>query len=105
MRGSTPEGRVKTQVKRILKGYANLWSHWPVQNGMGSPTLDCVGIYYGFGFAIETKAPGEKPTPRQELTIADIRAAGGPVFVIDGEAGYKQLEEWLCSISALFSAE
>lgn len=94
---STPEGRVKEQVKRVLNRYANLYHHWPVMNGMGAPTLDCIGCYQGFYFAIETKAPGEKPTARQKLTIDDIRCAGGKVFVIDGDTS--ELELWLTDMS------
>lgn len=79
----TPEGRVKAAVKNTLSRFDDLYQHWPVQNGMGAPTLDCVACYRGVYFAIETKAPGKKPTPRQENTIREMRAAGGTVFVID----------------------
>jgi hypothetical protein len=44
-------------------------------------------------FAIETKAPGEKPTVRQQRTIDSIRKAGGTVFVIDGN--FEELGQWL----------
>lgn len=89
---TTPEGKVKEKVKRVLKAH-DAYYHMPVQNGMGSPTLDFVGCHFGRYFAIETKAPGKKPTPRQELTIDQIRQAGGKVFVIDGDTS--DLEEWL----------
>jgi hypothetical protein len=46
-------------------------------------------------FAIEAKAPGEKLTPRQFKTKADIEAAHGVVLVIDGDAGVQELREWL----------
>lgn len=105
----TPEGKVKAAVKKLLKQYPNVYSHWPVQTGYGAPTLDCVGsiassLYPGLGvsFAIETKAPGQHPTPRQELTMQNMRAGGVKVFVI-GEAqdvagnftGMIELERWL----------
>lgn len=76
------EKTVKTAVKKRLTELG-AYQHWPVQNGMGTPCLDCHGCLNGIYFAIETKAPGKKPTPRQELTIAQIRAAGGLVFVVD----------------------
>jgi hypothetical protein len=101
----TPEGKVKTAVKRLLNCYANLYQHWPVLNGMGKPTLDCIGIYYGQGFAIETKAPDKKPTPRQWDTIKDIQTAGGMVFVIDDVDHLGELESWLNTLSALNSVE
>jgi len=96
---STPEAKVKLAVKRILAeydvalkdGYGRLYQHWPVMNGMGMPSLDCIVCYYGMYIAIETKAPGKSPTPRQELTIKQIGAAGGIVLVIDGPEGYERL--------------
>jgi hypothetical protein len=91
---STPEGIVKIAVRKILVTYGAYY-HSPVQNGMGSPSLDFVGCYFGRYYAIETKAPGKKPTPRQEFTIQGIRASGGKVFVISGEEGYDELRRWL----------
>lgn len=89
---TTPEGKVKDKVKKVLMQYGAYW-HCPVQNGLGAPTLDFVGCYRGRFYAIETKAPGKKPTPRQELTITGMRAAGAAVFVIDGDT--RLLENWL----------
>jgi penicillin-binding protein-related factor A (putative recombinase) len=89
---STPEGKVKKQVKALLKQYGAYY-HMPVQTGYGAPTLDFIGCYRGRYFGIETKAPGKKPTPRQELTMAMINEAGGAVFVIDSEPD--ELEAWL----------
>ncbi len=79
---STPEGRVKATVKKLLQGHG-VYYHMPVQNGMGKPTLDFIGCSNGRFFAVETKAPGKKPTDRQQTTIEEMRAAGGTVFVID----------------------
>lgn len=89
---ATSEGRIKLAVKEILRNHGAYW-HMPVQNGMGAPTLDFICCFKGRYFAIETKAPGKKPTPRQEITISEIEKAGGRVFVIDGD--YSELEEWL----------
>jgi hypothetical protein len=90
----TPEGKVKAMVKRLLEKHDAYW-FCPVQNGMGAPGLDFMHIQIAGVpvFAIETKAPGEKPTVRQERTIKKIRAAGGTVFVIDGDT--QELEQWL----------
>lgn len=93
---ATPEGVVKNRVKQVLKVYGAYW-HCPVQNGMGAPSLDFVCCFKGRYFAVETKAPGKKPTPRQEITISEIEKAGGNVFVIDGDCS--ELEEWLKSAS------
>lgn len=85
----------------MLKKLCAYW-HMPVQNGMGSPCLDfaccvpivitsdMVGRTVGMYVAIETKAPGKKPTPRQLATKTAIEAAHGKVLVIDGDL--EQLE-------------
>ena len=91
----TPEGKVKAQIKTVLSSYENLWQHWAVQNGMGTPTLDVTGWYRGFPFAIEAKAPGKRATERQKLTMEAMRAAGAMVFEIDGLDGCERLRAWL----------
>jgi hypothetical protein len=84
----TPEGRVKAAVNNILKPYIKrgyVYKFMPVQSGFGKKTLDyllCVG---GRFVAIETKAPGKKPTPLQDVCIREIRAAGGEVWVISSD--------------------
>ena len=78
---STPEGKVKAKVKRLLKKY-DCYQFWPVQTGYGAPTLDCIACCQGHFIGIETKAPGKRPTPRQLLTIDDMKEAGAAVIVI-----------------------
>lgn len=98
---TTPEGKVKAKVKKVLANYSkygNIYSNWPVPGGYGKSTLDCLGCIRGFAFAIETKAPGEKPTPRQALIAAQMQGAGMMVFVIDGDT--RALEDWLESVCA-----
>lgn len=90
----TPEGKVKEQVKKLLKEHGAYW-HCPVQNGMGAPSLDFVGCHLGKFFAVETKAANKQPTPRQKSTIADMRKAGGTVFVVNEFTGKQELELWL----------
>ncbi len=89
---------MKNAVKKVLAKYTPLWQHWVVGNGMGSPTVDCTGWYKGRPFAIETKAPGKRPTPRQEITLASIELAGAEIFVIDGIEGCAKLDAWLSFI-------
>jgi len=89
---ATPEGKVKSATKEVLKAHGAYW-HCPVQNGMGAPSLDFICCFKGKYFGIETKAPGEKPTTRQEITISQIEGAGGKVFVIDGDCS--ALQRWL----------
>lgn len=88
----TPEKKIKEKVKKLLKE-KGVYYHMPVQMGYGAPSLDFICCYYGIYFAIETKAPGKKLTPRQEDTKKRINAAGGRVFIIDGDLD--ELESWL----------
>lgn len=88
----TPEGRRKAKLNRALKKLEpRAWRFMPVQNGMGKQGLDyflCVhsgGRSPGRFVAIETKADGGKMTPLQEKTAADIRAAGGTVFLVNSD--------------------
>lgn len=91
----TPEGKVKAKVKKILN-LAEAYYFMPVQTGYGTPTLDFLCFCRGRGFAIETKAPGKKPTKRQEAIIHDIEYSGSVVFVIDGtDDSYDSLVNWL----------
>lgn len=96
------EDKVKAAVKKLLKNYKGLYQFWPVQHGYGSTTLDVVGCYKKRFFAIETKRPGKKLTPRQELVAASIEKSGGRVFVIGSRvtddakwSGMDELEAWL----------
>lgn len=88
----TPEGKVKAAVDKLLKSMGCYYLK-PVQNGMGSPALDYHGSYKGLSIVIETKAPGEKPTPRQLLTLRAVIASGSAAFVIDGDL--TELTNWL----------
>jgi hypothetical protein len=69
----TPEGKVKAAVKRVLARYPESYFFMPVQAGFGKKTLDFLICHYGEFIAIETKAPGKKPTPLQDDTIREIR--------------------------------
>ena len=90
----TPEGKVKAKVKAVLKSCGPaVYYDMPVPGGFGKPTLDFIGFAWGHGFAIETKAPGKKPTERQQTTIENMEAAGAKVFVIDGDT--TELATWL----------
>lgn len=94
----TPEGKVKLKVKNVLKS-AGAYYHMPVQNGMGKPSLDFVGCHNGRFFAIETKAGAGTPTPRQQMTIAEMQLSGAQVFVINAVEGLETLNQWLCGES------
>ena len=92
----TPEGITKDKVRKVLAKYGEeLDAFWPVQNGMGTPALDCIICYRGHHIEVETKAPGKLPTPRQLITLEKKEKAGAKVFVIDGDIGCARLDEYL----------
>lgn len=94
---ATPESRVKRRVSQILKAHG-VHFIMPVQHGMGTPALDYHCCHCGRYLALETKAPGKKMTPRQELTAEAIREAGGIVLLVDGTDGYRELLDTLASL-------
>lgn len=91
---ATPEGKVKTLVKKLLAEHGAYW-HCPVQNGFGAPSLDFIGCHRGKYYGIETKAGKARPTPRQETTMGLIRQAGGLAFLVNEVEGMDELREWL----------
>jgi len=54
-----------------------------VQTGYGRTTLDFLVCIRGRFWAIETKAPGKKPTPRQNAVMRAIEEAGGTTIWLD----------------------
>lgn len=96
----TPEGKIKEKVKKLLKEYGDeLYYHMPVQNGMGTPSLDFICCYRGHYFAIETKAPDKDLTERQRVTADEMQRAGGTVFRVRDQSDLSTLEMWLESRS------
>lgn len=96
----TPEGRIKAKVDALLKQYGVYYLK-PVQNGMGAPAVDYHCIALGHGFVIETKAPGQHLTPRQQATFNRVAAAGGSTFVVSDDVTLDALEAWLIFITHL----
>jgi hypothetical protein len=80
----TPEGKVKKAVKESLKEIG-AWYHMPVQQGFGTQCLDFRGYTMtGLPFEIETKAEGNKPTPRQTAYALELIGRGVPVYLVSG---------------------
>lgn len=95
MGASTPEGRVKQQIKARLRTVPGLWFYMPVQNGMGVVGIpDFIVCYRGRLLAIETKAPGKTAatTPHQKAQLAAIQDAGGTTMVVDS---VEPVEAWI----------
>jgi hypothetical protein len=97
----TPEGRIKAQIKPILKA-RNIWYFMPQNVGMGVsgvPDFICCVPLTADGtsgrlLGIECKAPGKRrnTTALQDIQIAAIRQARGWALIVDDPA---QLEEFL----------
>jgi len=88
----TPEGGVKSVLSKTIKRFPDIYKFMSVPSGFGPSTLDyilCVNAYF---VAIETKAPGKHPTPRQLGMMADIRRAGGIVLLIDNKKDAEAIE-------------
>ena len=82
---ATPEGRVKSAVKRWLQA-RGIWFFCPVSNGMGVHGIpDFICCWAGRFLAIETKAPGKRGnlSEPQKFQIDGIRAANGFACVVD----------------------
>jgi hypothetical protein len=85
---SGEEKKVKDKLKMLLKADGSYF-FMPVQMGMGATTVDflccvpveitpeMVGMVIGAFVGIETKAPGKVPSPRQQLTMQEIKNAYG----------------------------
>ena len=74
---TTPEGKVKAKVVKLLKE-RGVYYFFPATFGMGrSGVPDVVCCQGGRFLAVECKAGKGKTTALQEREIAAIRAAGG----------------------------
>ena len=96
---ATPEGKVKNNIRKVIEKFGSrIDPFWPVPAGYGESHLDCILCVAGSFVAIEVKAPGKKPTPRQKYRIGTTERAGGIALVIDGTDAtttYDQLEKLL----------
>lgn len=82
---TTPEGRVKDKVKKLLK-QRGIYYYMPVSNGMGRVGApDIIACWDGKFLGIETKAPGKRnnTTPNQRRELQWISDAGGIAIVVD----------------------
>ena len=97
----TPEGKVKAAISRVIADYKKVYKFMPVPSGYGPSSLDYILCVEGTFVAIEAKAPGKKPTPRQKSIIGAIERAGGKVFVIDSADKTDDLREFLSHANSL----
>jgi Holliday junction resolvase len=96
---TTPEGKVKAKVKKILDEYG-VYHFSPATGGYGvSGIPDIVGCFHGKFIAIECKAGDNKPTALQERQLYQIQRNKGHALVIN-ETNYVVLELLLKEIKA-----
>lgn len=91
---STPEGKVKEKIKKILKAN-DIWYYMPVSMGMGQHGIpDFLCCMAGHLIGVEAKAGKGKTTGLQEMQMSRMRAAGATTFVIN-EDNLGELESWI----------
>jgi len=91
---TTPEGKVKTKVVKLLKE-RGVYYFFPASWGRGrSGVPDVVCCHGGRFLAVECKAGKGKTTALQDKEIAAIRAAGGTALIIN-EDNLHELEAHL----------
>ena len=79
----TPEARVKSAVRAILKE-AGVYHFSTATFGMGrSGVPDIIACVNGYFLSIECKAGKGKPTPLQLAEMAGIAGSGGRALVIN----------------------
>jgi len=93
------EADVKKEVKKIIKDH---WYFMPPANGYGRSGIpDFLGCAHRCTFAVETKFGNNKPTANQEREIANIRTAGGKVWVVNNkniEDFALEFEAWVATL-------
>ena len=111
MATSTPEGKVKQAVRRVLAKHDCYW-FFPMQNGLGRVgipdiiaclpviiTDEMVGKEIGMFVGIETKAPGKlaRVTENQKKELNAIAEHGGIAILTDNAETVKEvLDSWTC---------
>lgn len=99
MAAMTPEGRVKTKLKKVLDNL-NAYYFFPATGGYGrSGVPDVVGCIGHQFFAIECKAVGGKPTALQNREMQKIRDAGGIAFIYDGTISDDDVRDMLLGVT------
>jgi hypothetical protein len=80
---STPEGKVKDKIKKILKAHGAYFA-MPMGTGFGNAGVPDFLVCLGGEFlGIEAKAGKGTTTALQKKNLAEIEAAGGRALVIN----------------------
>jgi hypothetical protein len=93
---STPEGRVKARLDKMLKA-EGVWSYSPQAGPFGVAGIpDRVAIVAGQFVGIECKADKtKKPTALQTKCMRDIEQAGGKCFVAYDDETIEAVREYI----------
>jgi hypothetical protein len=93
----TPEGRIKNKIRKLLDSFEDgLYYYMVIPFGYGKTTVDYLICVDGLFVAIEAKGkPGQRPTPRQDDVLAEVRRAGGSTFVVNDDESLDALEQFL----------
>lgn len=84
-----PEETVKAAIKGWLKDHG-AYFFMPVQTGYGATSLDFLVCLNGRFVGIETKRPGiKRPSPRQQICMDNIIAAGGIAVCVDSLTAFE----------------
>lgn len=80
---STPEAKVKKQIRAILDGYGAYYA-MPIGSGYGNSGVpDFLVCYRGWFIGIEAKAGKGKTTALQDLNLDKIKKSGGLTLIIN----------------------
>ena len=80
---STPEAKVKAQVKKLLEA-EKIWHFFPAANGYGRAGIpDIIACVNGILLAIECKAGKGTTTALQDRELQRIRDAGGSALTVN----------------------
>lgn len=96
---TTPEGKVKEKVKKILKE-RGIYYFMPRGTTFGRSGIpDVIACVAGCFVGVETKAGSNKPSALQDLEMLNIRRSGGYTLVIN-EKNIEDLEHLIDGILA-----
>jgi len=80
---STPEAKVKKQIRAILDGYGAYYA-MPIGSGYGNSGVpDFLVCYKGWFIGIEAKSGKGKTTALQDFNLDKITKAGGLTLIIN----------------------
>lgn len=92
-----PEAKIKQSLKKMLKEeFPQVWTYWPVSNGMGTHGVPDLIMRAGGKFiGIEVKAEDKKVTLLQANQLQKINDSGGAAMALAGKDAVDKLRTLL----------